>query len=383
MDNLTHSLVGLAAAKAGLERLSPGATAVCVLAANAPDADILATLGGRWFYLHHHRGITHSIVGTFIMALLVPGLFWLVDRLLARLRGRKPKVKFRGLLLASLILSASHPILDWTNNYGIRPFLPWSGQWFYGDLVFIVDPYLWLIVGGAAFLLTSGRLWQKIFWAALALLITGFVLFLPLRNAGLHNPTAFRVLWIAGVFGLFITRATKFGRRLGSRTALAALALVVLYWGGLAIAHSSALRRAEAVARKLSEQNGETLGRFAAMPVLADPLTWLCVAETDRASYRYFVVLSGESEPAPPADTFRFEKPLGSEAEVVARAVSDERARILLDFARFPAVNVEGDCVSGLLVQFADLRYTEPRPSQRGSFSLNLPVACDSETEGD
>ena len=27
-------------------------------------------------------------------------------------------------------------------------------QWSYGDLVFIVDPYLWLILGGASFLLT-------------------------------------------------------------------------------------------------------------------------------------------------------------------------------------------------------------------------------------
>ncbi len=53
MDNLTHSLVGLAAAKAGLERLSPFATTGCVIAANAPDGDILAAFGGSWFYLKH------------------------------------------------------------------------------------------------------------------------------------------------------------------------------------------------------------------------------------------------------------------------------------------------------------------------------------------
>src|SRR5918998_1153671 len=81
MDNLTHSLVGLVAAKAGLERLSPGATAVCVLAANAPDADILAALGGKWFYLHHHRGITHSIVGTLAHVGHVPDAArWLIGR---------------------------------------------------------------------------------------------------------------------------------------------------------------------------------------------------------------------------------------------------------------------------------------------------------------
>ena len=47
MDNLTHTLVGLAAAKAGLERLSLGATAVCLVAANSPDVDIVALAQAR------------------------------------------------------------------------------------------------------------------------------------------------------------------------------------------------------------------------------------------------------------------------------------------------------------------------------------------------
>ena len=155
MDNLTHTLVGLAAAKAGLERLSPGATAVCMIAANAPDADIIATFGGSWFYLKHHRGITHSIIGTLAIALLIPLMFYAGDRIIARLRERAPRVRLRGLFIASLLISASHPLMDWTNNYGVRPLLPWSGRWFYGDLVYIIDPWLWLSLGGASFLLTT------------------------------------------------------------------------------------------------------------------------------------------------------------------------------------------------------------------------------------
>ena len=78
MDNLAHSLVGLAAAKAGLERLSPGATAVCLLAANAPDSDVAVLLvADRWTFLHYHRHITHSIVGTLALALILPLIFWL------------------------------------------------------------------------------------------------------------------------------------------------------------------------------------------------------------------------------------------------------------------------------------------------------------------
>ncbi len=75
MDNLTHSLVGLAIAKAGLERASPAATTVCIIAANAPDADILTAFQGSWVYLHNHRGLTHSIVGTLALALLIPLLY--------------------------------------------------------------------------------------------------------------------------------------------------------------------------------------------------------------------------------------------------------------------------------------------------------------------
>ena len=377
MDNLTHSLVGLVAAKAGLERLSPMATTVCVLAANAPDLDILTTLGGKWFYLHNHRGITHSIVGTLALALLIPTLFYAGDLILARIRKLEPRLKFRGLLIASLILSASHPLMDWTNNYGVRPLLPWNGQWFYGDLVFIVDPWLWLALGGAAFLLASKRLWQTSLWAVLALVLTGFVLFLPLQNAGLLHTNIFRVLWIAGILGLIVVHRTELVRRWGSSIATLALALVIVYWGGLAVAHRAALSQAQTIAQQLSTQNGETLNGIAAMPTLADPFRWQCVADTDRSVYRFFISLTGNDGST--SELKRFEKPQGKEAEAVARASQDERARIFLDFARFPAASVDGDCLSGLLVQFADLRYTEPSASQRGTFSLNVPVACETE----
>jgi inner membrane protein len=378
MDNLTHSLVGLAAAKAGLERLSPGATAVCVLAANAPDLDILAALGGKWFYLHHHRGITHSFMGTLALALFIPALFYALDRLIARIRKREPRVRFVGLLIASLIVSASHPLMDWTNNYGVRPFLPWSGDWYYGDLVFIVDPWLWLLVGGASFLLTSKRTWQVILWTGLALLLTGLVLFVKLENAGLLHPNLFRVIWIAAIIGLAVVRLTRFVQPWGSKVALVALALVLVYWGGLSIAHRSALSAAQSIAQKLSVERGETLARVAAMPVLADPFRWLCVADTDQATYRFLLSLTG-GEDKLTGEVARFEKPRGVEAVTARRASNDERAQIFLEFARFPASRVEGDCLSQVLVQFADIRYTEPGALRRGTFSLEVPVACDAE----
>src|SRR5436190_17613830 len=127
MDNLTHSLVGLTSAKAGLERLSPWATTVCVISANAADADFVSLFfGDRWTLLREHRGVTHSIVGTITIGILVPVLAYAIDRIIASIRKRAPRIRFRGLLLASLVAAATHPLMDWTSNYGVGPPLPWS-----------------------------------------------------------------------------------------------------------------------------------------------------------------------------------------------------------------------------------------------------------------
>src|SRR5438105_14027025 len=104
MDGLTHSLVGLTSAKAGLERLSPYATLTCVLAADAPDIDVVSFFfGGRWTLLQHHRGITHSIVGTLALGILIPTILFGIEWAIARWRKRQRRIQYRGLLLASLI----------------------------------------------------------------------------------------------------------------------------------------------------------------------------------------------------------------------------------------------------------------------------------------
>ena len=36
----------------------------------------------------------------------------------------------------------SHLLLDWTNNYGLRPFFPFNPRWYAGSFVFIVEPVL-------------------------------------------------------------------------------------------------------------------------------------------------------------------------------------------------------------------------------------------------
>ncbi|HEY9404599.1 MAG TPA: metal-dependent hydrolase, partial [Pyrinomonadaceae bacterium] len=338
MDNLTHTLLGLTAAKAGLERLSPGATVVCLVAANAPDADIVAAFGGSWFYLKHHRGITHSIVGTLAIALVIPLLFYAGDRIVARLRRGAPRVRAGGLVVASLLVSASHPLMDWTNNYGVRPLLPWDGRWFYGDLVFIVDPWLWLSLGGASFLLTAKTRWSSVAWGALALTATLAFVVLPMR-AGIDYPFASRALWLVFLVALIVAHQMKLAPRWGSGVALAALAFVVVYWGALSVLHGRALARARELAGAQATRTGESVLRVAATPSFADPSKWRVLAETDRATYRFDTSLLAHVETeveVPAAAHARFEKPQGDAAALARLAAGDSRARIFLDFARFP-----------------------------------------------
>jgi inner membrane protein len=389
MDPFTHTLVGLTTAKAGLERITPLATTVCVLAANSPDSDIVVGLTtDRWNYLHHHRGITHSIVGVIALAVIVPTLVWLVERVWAKLRKRQAKSHYRGLLLASAIATATHPLMDWSNNYGIRPLLPWSGRWFYGDLIFIVDPFILLLVGGAAFLATRNR-WPKIvLWALLgAAFVTLSFIIGGVRDPNLVGANVARIVLLAGVIVLVAVRVTGFARGREKIIAAAALTLVVLYWGGLALAHRRALNAADSVANQAASQFNERVLRVVAMPTLANPLRWFCVAETDRAIYRFAVrlgdpasanslnVVDGYQTDAPEG-VERYEKPTNQSAALATVASQDRRARILLDFARFPMAHVpEQDCVSQTIVQFSDLRYTKPGAG-RGTFSLNVPVEC-------
>jgi inner membrane protein len=372
VDNLTHSLVGLTAAKAGLERLSPGATTLCVLAANAPDADIVVlAFGDRWTFLQHHRGITHAIVGVISLAIILPLIFYSVDRLWSRYKDQPPNTKLKGLMWASFIASATHPILDWTNNYGIRFFLPWSQKWSYGDFVFIVDPFIWLILGGSVFLLTARSRFLKIIWGIVAAMTTFLIIASP-RSGGLPYPNLIAALWIV-MIAVFIVLAIKGARERWGRTiALVAIALVLCYWSALAFAHSRAVARGNEEAAKMATANGETVARLAAMPRLANPFRWDCVFETDRAMYRFDLGLLSDGA----RDPVRYEKP-GPELKEVVDYVSEQRsARIFLNFARFPVMKLEDPgCTTRTLVQLADLRYTEPGRS-RGTFSLELPIDC-------
>jgi inner membrane protein len=143
VDNLTHSLVGAVLGRMGLKRLSPRAMPALIIAANLPDIDSFIArplgLSPRTF----HRGFTHGIGGLVTMPLLAVAIIWLWEKLRP---GKKGPIRLGGLLLACFIAVLSHPALDFLNTYGVRLLEPFSHRWFYGDTLFIVDPWIWIML---------------------------------------------------------------------------------------------------------------------------------------------------------------------------------------------------------------------------------------------
>jgi inner membrane protein len=163
VDNLAHTLCGLALARCGLDRWR-GATAVCAVGANLPDIDHVVLFSSEpYAYLRYHRGITHSLAGIAVETVLLAGVAYAIER------RAKADVKLAPLVLAAAVGLLSHLALDSLNSYGVRPFLPWSDARYFGDLAYIVDPWLWLGFGAAAYLGATRGPRLTALWAAIAI----------------------------------------------------------------------------------------------------------------------------------------------------------------------------------------------------------------------
>lgn len=146
MDNLTHSLVGALLGRMGAKRLTPRAMPALILSANLPDIDSFVAPWFGYPARTAHRGFTHGVGGWVVMPFVAAAIILAWDKLRP---GKDGPAKIGGLLLACLIGTLSHPALDFMNTYGIRLLEPFTHGWYYGDTLFIIDPWIWiaLIVG--------------------------------------------------------------------------------------------------------------------------------------------------------------------------------------------------------------------------------------------
>ena len=144
MDNLCHTLVGAALAEAGLKRRTRLGAATLMIGANFPDIDVIAVpLGAS---LTFRRGWTHGVLALVVLPFVLAGIMMWWDRRRAARQPQLPRAVPRELVLLSAISILTHPALDYLNTYGMRWLMPFSGRWFYGDSLFIVDPWLWLVL---------------------------------------------------------------------------------------------------------------------------------------------------------------------------------------------------------------------------------------------
>ena len=222
MDPLTHSATGLFLGRAGLNRFSEQAPWILVLAANAPDIDIVTLAWGPLNYLNYHRHLTHSLAAWPVMALL--------PVLAVRLFTRRP-FRWLGAYAISLVAVASHLLLDYTNAYGIRLLLPFSGRWFRLDITSVVDLWIW----GVLLMALAGPLIAR------------------LVNAEIGART----------------------QNAGRGFAIFALLFLALYNAGRGVLHARALATLDS-----RIYAGAAPQRVAALPAPANPLAWRGLVET-------------------------------------------------------------------------------------------------------
>lgn len=365
MENLAHSFFGAVIYRSAFERYIPNGLPFFIIGANLPDLDVVVNFFGKIAYLQYHRGLTHSIPGVIVLSTLLATawFFWQKWRSSSASNSNKthPLAKTTSwpmLFLASLASIATHPMLDYLNNYGIRPFLPWIKQWFYGDLVFIADPWMWLILGGAVFL--SGIRSKNL--AALWIIATFFAFLIMLASNRVANLAL--IIWIVGIISLSVIRfkfkpwLTTTGRPLITS---AALLILCCYLLGLNYFHSQALSKAkEYFQTKLDTR--EVVSKFSVSPSTANPFKWEFLGESQ--SYFYFGKIDLiTNEISTPKKIF-----VDRDSPILQEALSTFEGQAMKGFSRYLIAEQE-KTPNGTLVILCDGRYVRDFHSSHPEFA--------------
>jgi inner membrane protein len=300
MDNVTHSLTGLALSRAGLDRFCPRAVWLLLLSANAPDVDIVVAPQGAFRYLEVHRGYTHSLI-------VMPFLAALAVVVVAAIsRKRLPWLRAWLLCVAGL---ASHLLLDWTNSYGVRLCLPFSSRWFHLDLNSLFDTWILAVLLFAAI------------WPVFSRLVN--------REIGEQRaPT-------------------------GRPIAIFALVFFALFDIGRAALHNRALAELES-----RLYDGLPPIQAAALPDPFNPLRWTAVVETPGTFRLSTIDPLGQLNLE---DAATFYKPPVTPSLEAARRI--DPFRYFLYFSRFPAWSIMpliGATTRGTRLDLTDLRFGTP-----------------------
>lgn len=272
--------------------------------------DVLAYLWGPGADLAFRRGWTHGVLALALWPFLLTGAMMLLDGAIQRLRRASlPSGVVPGqVLLLSCVSVWSHPVLDTLNTYGVRWLMPFSGRWFYGDTLFIVDPWVWLALG----------------------------------------------------LGVALSRL-----RASTRPARVALWLAFGYAAAMTVGAVEARRIARA---EMAAISGEPVRRLLVSPVPVNPLRRRVVAELEKV-YRT-AELHLLMDPRMDRASIRVYPKGPTDYPAVRRAASTTLGRRFLGWARFPAFRVEKTGDGRATVHIVDLRYADRPGVSFGAVSI-------------
>lgn len=261
----------------------------------------------------------------------------LLARILKTMRGgiTGQPVRWLPLWLFATLAALSHLLLDYTNNYGVRPFFPFNPRWYSWDIVFVVEPLMLVSLAAA--------------------------LILPL------------------LFGLTDREMGVRGTRFRGRGwAIAALVSIVLLYAlrNAEHAHALLLLRNSAITR-------EPGVRFAAEAYTIDPFRWYGIVQT--ADYYQTAIVHTRTDEIDTDSGQIIYKP--AETPATRAAKSSWLGHAYLDWAGIPVVTDRGNAgnlppVAGIAppspnagwtaVHFEDLRFAYP-PVSFASFNSGEP----------
>src|SRR5262245_50200520 len=288
-----------------------------MVGANLPDVDGLIYVWGDGVdALAFRRGWTHGILAMAVLPFLLTGLMLAIDRFARRRwRPQKPPALGRPLLILSVLTILSHPLLDFLNTYGVRFLAPFSWKWFYGDALFIIDPWVWTALAVGIFL-TSRR-----------------------RRRASPDPErpARMALLLTSVYVVAMILSGVAGRVAADRSVVGSVRRMV-------------------------------------GPEPLNPLKRQLVLDFGKA-YRYGSV---EFRPAPITEVTPGDDPKGADDPLARAAARTDRGKKFLIWSRFPIFRVQREADGGARVELGDARYP-PFHGSWATTVVRLPAAAASQ----
>jgi inner membrane protein len=345
VDNLTHSLFGWAIGRTlPHQRWGPWVAPLSILSANLPDFESALTPHADMAdFLLYHRGWGHSFLGLALASLGLAVVVTVLGRWFSKRFAEEQRPTFLRSLMVIVPCAMTHLLLDYWNTYGIRPLYPFDPTWIYGDMVFIVDGWVWMILlaaiaWGTTFKRsdTDGPTFRRT--PVVAIGLCGLVAAAAVLTATLFElvPVIYAVIWI-GLGGTFLwIRRSKWVHphpRLAGAVGLSALCVYVTVLTGMnRIAHARGLTAHAALV------DAPVLDSSAS-PIPGIPWRYEVLIESETQVHRYSMdVLTGASHRHDP-----IERNL-DDPRLVTHHPS-KQIRAWRSFARHPVVRYDGQTI--------------------------------------